>query len=56
MKIITYIYVFALYILCSPGFFMKSKMNITTYIIHGLCFTIAIVFHLWFSEWNYGTI
>ena len=44
MKIITYIYVFALYILCSPGFFMKSKMNITTYIFHGICFTIALYF------------
>lgn len=44
MKIITYIYVFALYILCSPGFFFKSKMNITNYIIHGLGFTFLLYF------------
>lgn len=44
MKIITYIYVFALYILCSPGFFIKSKMNIMTYIIHGLSFTFLLYF------------
>jgi len=44
MKIITYIYVFALYILCSPGFFIKSKMNIITYIIHGLGFTFLLYF------------
>ena len=44
MKIITYIYVFALYILCSPGFFFKSKMNITNYIIHGLVFTFLLYF------------
>ncbi len=42
MKLITYIYVFALYIMCSPGFFMKSKMNIITYIIHGLLFSVLL--------------
>ena len=42
MKLITYIYVFALYIMCSPGFFMKSKMNIMTYIIHGLFFSVLL--------------
>lgn len=42
MKIITYIYVFALYILFSPGFFVTSKMNLFTYIVHGFCFTIFL--------------
>ena len=42
MKLITYIYVFALYIMCSPGFFIKSKMNIMTYIAHGLLFSVLL--------------
>jgi len=45
MKIITYIYVFALYILCSPGFFFKSKMNITNYIVHGVIFKCVLYFN-----------
>lgn len=44
MKIITYIYVFALYVLCSPGFFIKTKMNLINFSLHGLLFSIILYF------------
>ena len=44
MKLITYIYVFALYVLCSPGFFIKTKMNITNYMLHGVVFSVILYF------------
>ena len=50
MKIITYIYIFALYILFTPGFLRKTKLNIQTYLIYSLLF--AFIMYLTFDLIN----
>lgn len=44
MKIITIIYIFFLYVLFTPGFLMKTKFNMETYLLHALLFSIVFFF------------
>lgn len=44
MKIITFIYIFFLYVLFTPGFFMKTKLNMETYLLYALLFSIIFFF------------
>tara|TARA_A100001015_G_scaffold299104_1_gene382740 strand:+ start:2394 stop:3176 length:783 start_codon:yes stop_codon:yes gene_type:complete len=47
MKIIQFIYIFALYILCIPGLFVKSKNNLSNYLLHALLFAILFFFTIY---------
>jgi hypothetical protein len=42
MKMITYIYLFALYILFIPGFLRKTKPNMQNYLLHALLFSLVL--------------
>ena len=42
MKMITYIYIFALYILLIPGFLRKTKLNMQNYLLHALLFSLVL--------------
>ena len=44
MKTITFIYIFFLYVLFTPGFFMKTKLNMETYLLYALLFSIIFFF------------
>ena len=44
MKIITTIYIFFLYVLFTPGFFMNPKLTIETYLLYALLFSIVFFF------------
>ena len=44
MKTITFIYIFFLYVLFTPGFFMKTKLNMETYLLYALLFSIVFFF------------
>ena len=52
MKIITNIYIFALYVLLIPGFFIKNKLKIGTNLLHSFLFTLIIYFTLNIIEQN----
>jgi len=41
---ITYIYIFALYILLIPGFLRKTKVNMQTYLLYSLLFSLVLYF------------
>jgi len=44
MKIITFIYIFFLYVLFTPGFLMKTRFTMETYLLHALLFSIVFFF------------
>tara|TARA_B110000008_G_scaffold278570_1_gene322793 strand:- start:638 stop:1876 length:1239 start_codon:yes stop_codon:yes gene_type:complete len=44
MKIITYIYIFALYVVFTPGFLVKTTLNIENYLLYSLLFCIIFFF------------
>lgn len=52
MKIILYIYIFALYILCIPGFLFKTKLSEMNKLLFSLLFTLILYFSLNFIDQN----
>lgn len=44
MKMITYIYIFALYILLTPGFLRKTKLNMQSCLLYSLVFSLMLYF------------
>ena len=42
MKMITYIYIFALYILLTPGFLRKTKLHMQNYLLYSLVFSLVL--------------
>ena len=52
MKIITYIYIFALYVLFIPGFLIKRKLAIDANILNSLLFSLILYFTFHLIEQN----
>jgi uncharacterized coiled-coil protein SlyX len=52
MKIITIIYIFFLYVLFTPGFLMKTKFNMETYLLHALLFSVVFFFSVKIVDGN----